>query len=1672
MALITDITGSGQGNLKLSQRDLTQMFADGISVSDIETTGLNRERNGLTEFGSTKAIAEKDARGRTRYRQLLFNSFILPLRPEFQDYLKEKALAKKLGEPAPLYNPDLYEYQIDASALNITGTRFTRDGVRGPIIGMELRNPDGTYRKVDAKPFYEIADDVVDFMNPHDVYYNAPFDKPFLNKQLRDVYAHRILSGLREGNVAVGEPFGLKKEALLKIAATHTSFTTLRHAFAQQLQLPAKLSLDNPAQYRCLLYAYLYAQGAGASNRLDDAFRTLVDPAFTERQEHTAQEDILMATKVALALREKLGGFPSMAELYQRILSKADAAITVSDSTSVDQGMGAAAGDLLITFPRPASELTGRALDYWNLLADFQEVHRRNARSPRHLRDVDPQTGRVYLSAERKTPLILTFLKKLMLYERMLEGGPITRMLPYDSVGNKIDVMLAPSSQDAAITIEDTHYGSVRANLPMLAAYPEHAAESIEFIRDLRNANRKIGTILLPTPDASPDQNIIVIKTHQRALGDVRIHLPAGYRISDAKDKILQDIQILCQLGMGPEIFGVRVNENESAEEELEGEDATSAHRHGDEAAWLQQSIMLHDDTLRVAITPRLFDVLARQVGIPPDAETLGSLKIIRQMDHITLEGNLADFQRKLGHMEIETYEGSAFRAIRDISWLMHRLKNIAGTTDVVMEGHMATLMQYPHLSTETLEALYRAGIPFKAYNDRVRVDFEQLLHDGFYWSNRLARAHQDMQRSIESNSESLPFYGELQKALLQGDISAIETDETCQLYALENTKPKKGEPVHHALIVDDRGHINIQLRARKFDPVASSIMGPHRPVRVNTSHELATIELSGVMAQWLERYLKRHEPTIEYTNKNNGNTSLFSISHAALPTVQQRLSTLSLIMHTLQTTHGLARPASGHMSMNGNVLTMHMPQMNVLRESMTGDLSRLAGILTDSTFTNSLQKAIAKLPKTSDADRRRDHLGPYIEALDQSAPDLMALTEQLDDIQLNIRNLNFEKRFLEELGEFSTLIHELAALQDQQLLGADAKRLFQQVIRVRKVVAEVAYGLERLDEAMNTMHSTLTGGGSRTPIYILLGDALIQDSERLLLAAIANQPREERLGKLETKVLFLYHKGIEQSNHSHLEESEIHIQACKRLQKALEDKAFHYLLALGNADADKAEDDKKLAHLLITRANAYRSTKSKRQHSLNADALLAIYANPDACTNRLVIAERALAVDSTIKPAIALEWADSYLVRSGRMPISQLIEQLQAELPEAVRKKYQHEAEHVIKTLLTMRDYDDPANSEKQYWLKARAMMQAIGKSEQDIEATLRHASTRTISSDAVQKAAIRLQKWSARTHASSDIAHIFYQESASEAYHVTWQRLHERDRHYCSKISQSPPPYYPELKLLRDGLLRRMEDLKKEANDLLTINYHNVIFLRDAMHLLKDAATIEPTIGRSLDHPIHALHESQDRLQAIAAKEATQNLSNLGLQPTLQPDGGVACDVSVILQNPEKWLKGSQRKPEKKSGKQTELPLLDPAPLTMSDREMRRRVMTACAHMELPNGESLVESVRGSRIHLKPCPPENVEAYSRQVIHALARAQLVIPDGISPFTQIGQPDANGLLAVASKALQTAHLGVLATPQTAKIFLHRFARDTLQIPAASAKEVIDDAYARTRTRSRGLIRD
>ncbi len=593
----------------MSQEQINALGEMGCTISDTETTGLNPKLNGLTEVASIRFVKKK---GSKDYRVEQFRAFIKPLRPEYRDYEEACERAKTTGTPLPAYDRKKYEYFIEPQALNVTGTKILRndaegrEDLNGPITAIEVNG-----QRQEAVMFDEVMEDFLAFTHhgANDLYYNAPFDKPFLAQQMRDVLAYQWASMNYHltGHEVSDNSKAEEKQRIETFRQTlraseptmpHTKISVQKVEWEQataeeRLQIvqevkdavPLPPEYTNPSLYQCLMYAYFYHHGFEGSNRLDDAYRNLVDEDFRQRGDHEAAEDIVMAAKVMLAMTDKKFAkknyhvsqelsicdparferlehirvgqtpaqphFATMADLYAHLLEqflggKADTKARdkedIFDAAKFPLGIRGKPdirlreGNIEMIFP-PGFEKNSKAAALWNHLQAYYDAAGRARPASdsdpvsTHLLKIDKNRRTVVINADGSRPKHLSLFKKLLLYRDIIHAREdntkqaiIKDIFPYDTQGTKMDVLLKGEDEP----FHALPMNALRANLKEIqcSETPEDALYKLHIIREVYKMDKgnRIGLVMVRRDKDKGGVNII-IRGHLRGMGEARLFL-------------------------------------------------------------------------------------------------------------------------------------------------------------------------------------------------------------------------------------------------------------------------------------------------------------------------------------------------------------------------------------------------------------------------------------------------------------------------------------------------------------------------------------------------------------------------------------------------------------------------------------------------------------------------------------------------------------------------------------------------------------------------------------------------------------------------------------------------------------------------------------------------------------------------------------------------------------------------------------------------------------------------------------------------------------------------------------------------------------------------------------------------------------------------------------------
>ncbi len=839
---IRDITAPKEAikSLNFTQEELRGFLASNgdarYSFSDIESTGLGARSHGVTQFSSAKAVAgEKDGDARME----LLNVYMLPTKPIFHEYQLAAKWAQEHGKAPPAYNHRLYEYDVDEAALRVTGTKYRRDRDDGPITGMQIEVKDdaGAITKVKTieepcESFYRAIPEIEAFIvKDHDLYYNAPFDKPFLREKWLDALAYQHYVQQNPDEERRADALYNNPEAVA------SDIAKLRSELEKEAETSAALAfLGDSNHWQCLLHGYMAARPSQPSNTLDASFTNLVDSEFEGRKEHDAAEDIAMSAKVAAKLMGAdhfNGDIPTFAQLYERVIQrtipdaqvKADAPYNMPyyADNDVKKRLDSDYGHLHITIPRDKEgKLDDHAAALHDFYVDFDETYRRNTGSPQHIVEMREVNGAVEIlvNTNRSKPLSINLLKKLLFFEDAIqmkdrvEAGAapihIERINWFDSTA-KVDVQLEKDGK----VIEDVPLRSLQINLKFLREHCAGAQERGEYLELIKQVTqRKAASQLYLSYDEETQQTHFQIKGNLRGGGVIDIAIPKDEHPLDYGFDVMQQLDRLLKMGA---LFGVESSQRSFEEEEPEGYDMRG--RKEAEGLTFGTSVTLEGrkneegDTLSPPpFSLTLSSALGQMVwshyhhNDPSNdaAITIGEGAQLTRDDEgrVQFTGELDEaFARHPLDIEKEgaTKETAEFsRVLADCSWLAYRLEAIPGVSDVTIQADHSGALIFPNgVSTKALMVLHEARVPFSiSLSDnnsaptRITLDMDALMVDAFEYSRDLSRATKDIkvffsgdpEKLRELNKEKKAKYmryetdiARLSAALYAGDIAALE---------------------------------------------------------------------------------------------------------------------------------------------------------------------------------------------------------------------------------------------------------------------------------------------------------------------------------------------------------------------------------------------------------------------------------------------------------------------------------------------------------------------------------------------------------------------------------------------------------------------------------------------------------------------------------------------------------------------------------------------------------------------------------------------------------------------------------------------------------------------------------------------------------------------------------
>ncbi len=1535
---ITDITHARtpDGSPRVPAQEIAELAALDISVSDTETTGLSRERHGVTEIASTRAVVEN---GEPKLK--LFQSYVLPLKPEFRDYLAlcHKAAAEK--KPAPPYDRRRYEYEIDPKALEVTGTEIIRKPLDGPITGLKVKG-----KKVSAAPFYEVLPEFMAFTRSgtRDVYYNAPFDLPFLGKLQEDVQAHDLARADRHQTLQHnlrGLPNDVKKalrelETVSYAEANPTQqarLVGLMHAVTQVAE-----PYRNSASYRCLYHGYLAEKGFGASNTLDDAYRSLIDPAFSGRHEHMAVEDVTMTARLALRLQDHAtGSIPTMTDLYHKLVRKFDDGATAEplDERQHRHQPDRVAGDVQLNFSADPKKLDDKAQRFWHFLEGFDEVTRVNSRAPHHLVDIDRTHHRVIINAERKNPLSINFLKKCIFFQQVMDSPTIHTLAPFDSTGTKMDVVLhARDASGERITIEGVPYASLRANFAFINAHPAQAEELLQLIAALRKKDRRVGMVLLSERD---DGSLnIRIKGHQRAFGECLLHLPVGASILAAIPALQQDLLSQLKLGAIPYVngFGPSEQEEETQSDATEELDDASSKRAAAPAmvqirpAPEGQMQLVVSDTVLASMAFRLERSLAELVaqGITtrhgPIAVRLATPDphAQQQSPRYVLTGTMEAFHDypDLNPMEKDGPRGEkSSNLVRDASWLLYRLGRLPGTYGISIQGDMGTIDQRDGVSLETLGLLYQLGIPFKAYNTSIKVDIHQLMKNAFHWSVALQRAQEESVKDNDASKTPPEFLKVVQGKLLRGHGDALEMNEKRECWLVPHTQAEGQLKSAHQL---DQTAPDMQLAFRKKELVVekSDIVGPHRFHIEPTMDGGFTVTANPVLLQLAARLAGRKADVAL-----RGADRLQVGKHSER-TMRPMLEKASLFLYELSKSTGSQRVAAESIDFtpDGTHVHLNLPQLSFLdRPRLMNDMLMVHRELADTTADGSIRRLQTHLPDPTQVDERRADLVHLSETVHHEQDKMLrlssALTQYLQllggaEFNTDPTSIDLTQELEQELTTLGLLLHELAGTGNtlKKVAGADARR---DVHTAQERLSNVAFGSKQLKEDIAVARKALLGGDHSRGLLQEVGGAMATMMDEYAMQLSAYDPRSDLATLMQPyrdKTLSLLGEKSEAEFQNHAWRAAFRrLRGIALEQSDMPDTALRYLLSEAY-EAISPEQQGAIIRLYREHGSAeardyVRSCFSEAKKSdVTGTKLLKQYDLLTQPSSRPQEPEAWLAQNPAIAASIESEITGAYATRGNHYLNMSEITPPQ---DEANRRSYLQQASHCF----------------------ARA-----GWEEEKIVRALSNSSKRTFDSNrkAHTRERIGMEVDLDSKNIKEHLQVIDEPGHEERVFELLMAKRYSTEQRESERLTDNVmDPYY--VFKQRKALLSSVEKVLKETHDLLMVKYHHVRDLQGLLVMLQqdsamagrlsdESATQIGEIGQKIrTHPeMVGLHEQTvpnirrliDTQQDQLRSHVLQQLAEGGAEPVLMQNGAIEIPTDALSKMFDQWCQHKNRSKE----------------------------------------------------------------------------------------------------------------------------------------------------------------
>lgn len=1136
-----DITGAAGDALHFDAEELA-LFADAdgaakMSFSDIETTGLDPDRAGITQFSSAK-VATKDG---TQQMQLL-DVFLYPHKPIYKEYQRALA-AYEAGERAdkPVYDRRLYEYDINERALAVTGTRYIREaGTNSPITGMVIEQKDaqGNVTKTTditdpCDTFAEAIPAIEGFIvKEHDLYYNAPFDKPFIYEKWLDVLAY--------------EAFCREHDEQARNEMTPDAIALAIEECRAKLSPKALSFLRDQNAWQCILHAYQVANPNQPQNRLDNAFRELIDPSFTEREEHDAAEDIAMSAKVAASLvREHFNGdIPTVPQLYAHLMGGAEVELETLQANPWDSKKRK---EKLEDLPPAIKVNASKANPHWRgFFDDYAKVQTKNNSAWPYLLQSEDDSFWVNTKKHNKW-LGFTFLKKLIFFNSAMASpdAPVTcdHLRWYDKT-SIVDVQI----QGVDTVVEDVPLRPFQSNFAYLSRdehAPEERFEMVQFLQALCSDNR-IGNVVfdeveVEKKDGRKEKKLEVkIRGHLRGGGEIRFTLPKDQELMQSAYEIRAYTAKLMDMGV---LFGVedaryQLDLEEEAEEEEESQRAKKETQPISFAAdWGDASDQeTEHKPYRIQLNHGVSQLvkfrLGEQLQLFDGAQDVGAITWDEQ-ECLTYSGTLTEAQQKTEHDAPLSFA----EVMRNASWLYYRFSEIPGVSAVKVEGDQLHLVCANGVSMPPLLTLYEARLPFLITHDKkpgaaaITLDLGGLFQDAFEVSKDLKRARQDVndfladkpmnaykRRYLHAQTEELE---RLAAGVYAGSIAQLRMGSDHVFY-VQTHEADASEKWHKLVPIGHQHDVNISYQDDQLDVLESSLL-PHLSIH-KTLEDGISFEFddaaSSTVASWFDAWLTQHQISRDSQEMDGVPVSISLVNDDDFPAAMQALSQLSQCYYHLRTL-----PASSRLILNETEpsdaspgerfsLTLDAPVAMPKAVSLFERITKTKDALEElgsrqqapiTALKQDLYKQDGKTPLFNPSQRRHQSL-LALEAGDAQGA-LQPLGERLQHLD-KLRELRGDEKdgyryAIETIyglqrqapyparSHVLTALHQVEALKDAASQLPNAKRYLPPLEELEATLKQLDNGMDRLQGHMDMLisHTSLQQNSLRR-IY---GDMLLQ---------------------------------------------------------------------------------------------------------------------------------------------------------------------------------------------------------------------------------------------------------------------------------------------------------------------------------------------------------------------------------------------------------------------------------------------------------------------------------------------------------------------------------------------------------------------------------------------------